>query len=1567
MKRFASDRLRILFIDCALILSVFCAISPVRFASAAPDGPQIFVSPSSHDFGDVPVGSGPRSVVLTISNAGDTGLDITMMQLPADGFSLDVLSTANACGSTAPSISPGAGCSIEVLFSPEAVGSYGGAFNLFSNDPLNYYYTVPLLGNGVTGGTSTFTVTTQVAPAGAGSVVLNPDQPSYDQGAQVKLKAVPRPKFKFEHWGLEDGYTDDENPVYIDIYYNRQVTAFFAPLDVWVDDDFSQLSCGGRTWGVDCFDNIHAGVDAVAEGGTVHVLPGNYSSMGGFVSDSIGVNGLGGKEPDLPLFIGKNMTIRGQGRTRPVLEGDPESYWSYGFYISSGLDGVIIENFEVRGFWVGIYAYGSSPTIRDNELHHNASAAVLLTTDQSSAPEPHATVERNIIHDEEVGIRAHIDTGAAASHFIVNNLIASVKVGVEMSGSSDSGNTSRIYHNTMDGRTADSLRGISLENGAPEIKYNIITNFDEVGITSANGSATLDYNNVWNNWENYSGVSPGPHDIAADPLHGADLLQLDSPCIDAIPFGMGDPVSEDRDGNARPSGKGFDMGALESQWGAAGSVIYVDRRASDDGEVRDGTSWGRAYRELQSALAAAKDWQQIWVARGVYLPGTAPTDTFQLNPRIAVYGGFAGTETSRSQRDLKRNATFLSGDVKGDDRANFLNREDNILHIVTGSGMAILDGFHIIHGGSPGAINSWRAGDSGASAKSVGGAILDGGMGAGLLNPDGSSPTVANCVFTANGALEGGAMYNGRASFPLVRNCVFVGNMALHGGGAIFNAEYSQVGISNSVFDSNSTQTPDRGGAIANYGPGYSTTIENCTFSNNFIGSGNGAGSALYSGHGPMPLRGSSVYVENSIFWSNPAETSSILNEAQQVYSTDPTVILNIRHSDVEGTVAGIENRNGAVTVDKGGNIAQDPLFLNESSHASRDGAIFTHDDGLRLRGGSPCADMGRTNAASGSSPHAPGRDILGIARPVGAAVDMGAYEGEVFLQANPPSLDFGKVEVGDSSSLLVSLSNTSTSDLIIRGMTLSGAAPSGVFALDPRLGPVPCGSSTPTIPAGGSCTAAVTFSPPVNGAFNALLSIDSEDFLIPFASIDMAGRGALRMGSMTVTIAPPDAVAAGAAWSIDGGSSWNESGATLTAVRAGAHTLIFKALPDWTTPTDRTVTVIGGQTATATGRYVRQTGSLQVIIRPAAAVEGGARWKVDDGEWRDSGDVASDLAIGEHTVAFGEVDGWISPKEKHVIIAVRDLKVLNILYTEAQGSVTLDLPGTSQSDAPKNAYRLIGIPVIPDDPDTFTTLKDHFGGSKDPTAWRLYKLVNGQKKPITQAGQDAIQPGKGWWIVSTEGKSITIQGAPMAGNFRKRISKGYQLIACPFHDRKVPWANVLADKANAGLGLGPVILGWDGSGEYVSASFMEPGKAYLAWVGAGGALSMKRAYPQGASAEKATVASVDARQPAPPLPPGASIKLLSPRAEQNLKGGDLFTIRWSSEGITPNGFDGGVELAYSTDGGKTFETMASGVENNGSYDWPVPRKASNRCLIRITSKFYPDLSEVSSGTFSIE
>jgi hypothetical protein len=73
--------------------------------------------------------------------------------------------------------------------------------------------------------------------------------------------------------------------------------------------------------------------------------------------------------------------------------------------------------------------------------------------------------------------------------------------------------------------------------------------------------------------------------------------------------------------------------------------------------------------------------------------------------------------------------------------------------------------------------------------------------------------------------------------------------------------------------------------------------------------------------------------------------------------------------------------------------------------------------------------------------------------------------------------------------------------------------------------------------------------------------------------------------GSLQVTIAPTVAVNAGAQWQVDNGISQN-SGATVTTLAAGAHTVSFTPISGWITPAEQTVTITNQATTKTTGIY---------------------------------------------------------------------------------------------------------------------------------------------------------------------------------------------------------------------------------------------------------------------------------------------------------------------------------------------------------------------------------------------
>jgi M6 family metalloprotease-like protein len=142
----------------------------------------------------------------------------------------------------------------------------------------------------------------------------------------------------------------------------------------------------------------------------------------------------------------------------------------------------------------------------------------------------------------------------------------------------------------------------------------------------------------------------------------------------------------------------------------------------------------------------------------------------------------------------------------------------------------------------------------------------------------------------------------------------------------------------------------------------------------------------------------------------------------------------------------------------------------------------------------------------------------------------------------------------------------------------------------------------------------------------------------------------------LTVTLLPAEAITAGAQWSVDGGTTWNDSGATVENLAAGPLKVFFKPATGYNSPATKTVTISLKQTTTATGTYTLATsgtGSLKVNISPkVSSTFLGGQWSIDDGAtWNDTGTTVPSLTAGSYVVTFSAVDSYTAPDDKVVTV----------------------------------------------------------------------------------------------------------------------------------------------------------------------------------------------------------------------------------------------------------------------------------------------------------------------------
>ncbi|WP_028323539.1 hypothetical protein [Desulfatirhabdium butyrativorans] len=301
--------------------------------------------------------------------------------------------------------------------------------------------------------------------------------------------------------------------------------------------------------------------------------------------------------------------------------------------------------------------------------------------------------------------------------------------------------------------------------------------------------------------------------------------------------------------------------------------------------------------------------------------------------------------------------------------------------------------------------------------------------------------------------------------------------------------------------------------------------------------------------------------------------------------------------------------------------------------------------------------------------------------------------------------------------------------------------------------------------------------------------------------------------------------------------------------------------------------------------------------------------------------------------------------------------------------SLTYQLKGAQDfPSSPSNAYFMMGIPlfILPSS-DTFLVLKDNFGGSYNPALWRLFRLNSSTNtyQEITGQGQDFIGFGKGWWIIASKATSFTLTGATTTSDLSVQVVPGWNMIANPYADKTLSWPQIVANNANQTLSLSADLYQFQSIGEYVKVTTLNIGAAYWCYVGSAQAGNLTITYPTTAlTAEsmKSQFLTTASTTPPPPLPPGASLKISSPKEGDSIRYGEGLAISWNSSGISPEGFSNTVSISISPDNGQHFISIASELENTGFFQIQIPlRLRSTHFVVKVSSDLYPGIVAYSS------
>jgi parallel beta-helix repeat protein len=327
-------------------------------------------------------------------------------------------------------------------------------------------------------------------------------------------------------------------------------------------------------------------------------------------------------------------------------------------------------------------------------------------------------------------------------------------------------------------------------------------------------------------------------------------------------------------------------------WG--GGIIHVKAGAPG---YNTGVDWFSAYTDLQDALNRidAACAREIWVARGSY-----DNSTYTIPDGTEVYGGFAGWETYRDQRNPIANKTYLTGNSSPIVSITGYNDPNN----------TILDGF-TIHNAATG-ISCTNCDEQTTIANCT---ITDTTTGLSAVNSD---LNIIDCTIKQSTT---GLSLSGYNKYPFIDRCQIYDNDNYG-----INASSVIPTIINSVIHHNGYD------GIYLYGVNYAE-IRNNTITDN-------DGFAVYRYYGSTPD------IDNCILWGNNLD-----GDCYQLYNC------NAYNSCIYVYDPNDPN-DGYSDPDEDGNITCNPQFAYDNANSNPNPDTCNY----HLDPNSPCIDLGNTN-----------------------------------------------------------------------------------------------------------------------------------------------------------------------------------------------------------------------------------------------------------------------------------------------------------------------------------------------------------------------------------------------------------------------------------------------------------------------------------------------------------------------------------------------------------------------------------------------------------------------------